>query len=431
MNEMKGVAPIAIAVGIIVVVIAAVGVWYVTRAPPPEEVTTITVLAPAPLLPKWLESAKPYFEEEYPNIKVNIESFSWGEIESKTTLAISKSGVGSYDAVFVDWGWIPKFAEPGWIVPMEDYVPEYLEEASGWAIDHASYKGHLYGIGGFDATSMVLIYNKDMLAEAGIDQLPETLGELVDQCLQIKEQGIVEYPFSIGLKALEGLSQTTNIIMRAYGGETWLENGSPNFNDEAGRATFSFMRDIMAEYEIVNPGNVELMEHEAWTQLAEKKAVFGINWDMYVASLNDPEVSEAAGSIEMTLVPATELGEPVSFPSGGGLALPANAPHPEAAKEFLKWNSTREAHKLLLEVIKLHGPYPDLYEEFTDEAPWLGMFPEIESKYEDQPKSLWYWEVSEIWAEEIQNAAIGTKSAEQALNDCEQRVNEVIAVYVD
>lgn len=422
-------AAVLIVAAIAVAAIIGIAVWYATRTPAEEKVT-IKVSTFSPMGVTYIEKVKPLFENEYPNIEVEAVGMPYPDLYSKQTFSLQKD-VGTYDVVFIDWCWIPEWAEAGWVEPVEDIVPaEFEEEASDWIWNHFGYKDHLWALGSSGANAMILAYNEKMMAQAGIDHPPETVSELVEQCLQIKEQGIVEYPLSIGLMATEGLSQAINIIVRAYGGETWELDGTPGFNTEAGRNAVGFLQDAIQEYEIVNPANVELLDHEAWMQLATEDAVFGITWTMYIPPLNDPETSEAAGHINIVTFPATEAGEPAAFPSGMGYALAANSPHPDATKKWLTWNATKEAQRIYLDIMGALAPYPDLYEEKLDTCPWMAQFPEIAEHFKLQSKSLWYAEVSDIWAEEVQNAATG-KSVTEALNDCEDRINEVIAGYTD
>ena len=425
MKETKGVAPTAIVAVIIVAIIAAVGVWYATRAPP--EKATIKVATVDSTLPA-MEAIKSAFEDEYPDIDVELVSMPWPDLYPKQSLSLKKD-VGTYDIVYMDWSWVVEWADAGWLEPVEDIAPvEYEEEASDYYWDHFGYNDHLWSMGVQGVAAMVLAYNEDMLTQAGIDHPPETVSELVDQCLTIKDQGIAEYPLTLGLMATEGLSQEMNIIVRAYGGETWNPDGTPSFNTGAGRNAVKFLQDAVQVHCIVDPGNVELLDHEAWMKLCTKDAAFGIIWSFYVAPTNDPEVSEAAGNIKVRTFPATAAGEPAAFPSGMGCALAANSAHKDAAEEFMAFSATRESARKYFYTSGFFVPYSDLYEEKADEWPWVAMYSEIEKNFQLQAKSPWYAEASDIWAEEVQNAATG-KSVEEALNDAEDRINAVIAGY--
>src|SRR5690606_15149532 len=41
-----------------------------------------------------------------------------------------------------------------------------------------------------------LMYNSNLLSQAGFDEPPKTLAELAEVCVEIKRQGISEYPLS-------------------------------------------------------------------------------------------------------------------------------------------------------------------------------------------------------------------------------------------
>jgi arabinogalactan oligomer/maltooligosaccharide transport system substrate-binding protein len=125
------------------------------------------------------------FEAKYPNIKVNYVNVPFSDAKDKFKTA-AQSGNGAPDVLRADVGWTPAFAQLGYLQPLDntpalendsDYMP------GPYASDH--YNGKIYGVPQVTDT-LALLYNKDLLAKAGITTPPKTWDELKADGLQIK-----------------------------------------------------------------------------------------------------------------------------------------------------------------------------------------------------------------------------------------------------
>lgn len=125
------------------------------------------------------------FEAKYPNIKVNYVNVPFSDAKDKFKTA-AQSGNGAPDVLRADVGWTPAFAQLGYLQPLDgtpaladasDYMP------GPYASDH--YNGKIYGVPEVTDT-LALLYNKDLLAKAGITTPPKTWDELKSDGLQIK-----------------------------------------------------------------------------------------------------------------------------------------------------------------------------------------------------------------------------------------------------
>ncbi|MEZ0112998.1 arabinogalactan oligomer/maltooligosaccharide transport system substrate-binding protein [Catenulispora sp. EB89] len=134
------------------------------------------------------------FEAKYPNIKVNYVNVPFSDAEDKFKTA-AQSGSGAPDVLRADVGWTPAFAQLGYLQPLDgtpalandsDYMP------GPYASDH--YNGKIYGVPQVTDT-LSLLYNKDLLAKAGITTAPKTWDELKTDSLQIKAKTGVDGTF--------------------------------------------------------------------------------------------------------------------------------------------------------------------------------------------------------------------------------------------
>ncbi|TCP43873.1 carbohydrate ABC transporter substrate-binding protein (CUT1 family) [Tamaricihabitans halophyticus] len=117
------------------------------------------------------------FEREYPNITVNYTSVPFDGAADKFRTA-AQSGDGAPDVFRTDVGWTATFAALGYLQPL-DGTPALADQDDllPTTLASAKWNGKTYGSPQV-TDSLALVYNKKLLAEAGIDEPPRTWSEL-------------------------------------------------------------------------------------------------------------------------------------------------------------------------------------------------------------------------------------------------------------
>ncbi|MFN8664307.1 MAG: extracellular solute-binding protein [Thermomicrobiales bacterium] len=164
--------------------------------------------------------------ESQTGITVNFEQIPQQQMDQKQRTDLA-TGTGSYDVI----GWFlnPEYIANDWITPIDELrqdtgstddallaIDDFFEPFLGWN----QYQGALYGLP-FYGESMMMYYNKEEFAEAGIDKAPETVEELEAACKAIKEGGRMA---GIALRASqEGNAAVYPWLAWLYGyGGTWV-----------------------------------------------------------------------------------------------------------------------------------------------------------------------------------------------------------------
>ena len=140
----------------------------------------------------------PAFEAEHPNIKV--ESVVQPYDEFRRQLIISLNAGTAPDLARIDILWAAEFGDTGALVPMEEFVPEwdaYKDKFLPGPLATNYFNGHYYGLP-LDTNTRILVYNKAMFAEAGIDAPPATMDEFTTACEKIQALGEGKYCFADG-----------------------------------------------------------------------------------------------------------------------------------------------------------------------------------------------------------------------------------------
>jgi sorbitol/mannitol transport system substrate-binding protein len=119
---------------------------------------------------KDMEELKGTFEKENPGIKVKFVQLEEGDLRAAVTADVA-SGAGQYDVVTVGAYEVPQWGEQGWLKDLTGDLAadkEYdVEDLFPPVRDAISFEGKQYAVP-FYGESSILMYNKEMFAEAGL-----------------------------------------------------------------------------------------------------------------------------------------------------------------------------------------------------------------------------------------------------------------------
>ncbi len=200
--------------------LAACGPAATPTAPPPEviretvvvEETVEKLVTPTPgpavisfwhayneLETKTLEEEViPAFEAAHPGITVESLNVPYDQFRRKLLTAIA--GGTAPDLIRADIIWVPEFAYMGALAPLDEVMPDFDDYEGAvfpGPLSTNYLNGHYYGLP-LDTNTRVLVYNKEMFAEAGIEAPPATMEEFLAACEKIQALGEDKYCFADG-----------------------------------------------------------------------------------------------------------------------------------------------------------------------------------------------------------------------------------------
>ncbi|MFL5260283.1 MAG: ABC transporter substrate-binding protein [Hyphomicrobiales bacterium] len=140
------------------------------------------------------------FEAENPGIKVKITDYTWPDYHDSLVLRF-RSGTPT-DIAYVGQDWLPAWAAAGFLAPLDSIAPaetlaDLQKDIAGFSLSDMTYKGKLYGLP-YYADTISFIYNKDILAKAGI-AVPQTWNDVMAAAEKLKAQGMehpIDYEFN-------------------------------------------------------------------------------------------------------------------------------------------------------------------------------------------------------------------------------------------
>jgi multiple sugar transport system substrate-binding protein len=297
---------------------------------------SITVLLPSP---QDANMAADF--EKATGIKLDLQTASWDDVSVKISTALL-AGTAPADVTEFDWSWTGQFAAAGWYTPLNDVVSkETLEDIKGSTIFDVN--GSVLAIP-YTNDFRVMLVNKQHFEEAGVTVMPKTLDELVAAAKAIKAKGKVQYPIGLPLSATEGASTSWYLLTKAFGGDLFDKDMNPAFvaPDSAGHKAMAFEMMLLKEG-LVDPASTALKDSEINdTMFAKGLTSIMISGEPgRLGQYSDPAQSTVAGQVAAIPV-ATASGATRSFGLLEGLGIPAAAANPEAAKEFVKWMTSKQ-----------------------------------------------------------------------------------------
>ncbi|MBA7637537.1 Cyclodextrin-binding protein [subsurface metagenome] len=412
MKEMKGVAPVAIAAVIIVAVVVAVAAYvYLKPEEEPPEKVTLTVWCSLEEEEVDFEEdlVSSLFNEEYPNIEVNIEAVP----EMKDAVLISIPAGGGPDLFMFAHDLTGTLAEGGYIVPIDNFVTTELQEKFPEAAFKAGeYKGELYALP-FAAETVIFFYNKELLGDRPV---PETTDELVDIMADLynPDEGMYGMSYPINPYFMSGW-------VHAFGGYYWDDaTGTAGVNSTGTKNAVDWILEKFQPY---------MSTDISWdVQLAlfsEGKAPFAINGPWMIKSWEDAGIDFGLATIPKI----SELNkDPMPLTGVKVMWMNKNCEHREEAFAFMEWFTTNEEH--IVERAKEFGYIPVL--KSAMENPVVQASPKLSIVSEQVslgvpmasgPEMELCWDpiisaVDIIWA--------GTQSVEAALDEAQTTILERI-----
>jgi multiple sugar transport system substrate-binding protein len=141
-----------------------------------------------------------------------------------------------------------------------------------------------------------------------------------------------------------------------------------------------------------------------------------------MAYANDPSLSNVVDQVEVGLVP----GDGLSLTLPEAYAIPAESEHKEAAWQFIEFMTSPETNKFLAQEIGLLPIWVDLYTdpELTGLYPFWADFSAQLDAVRGLSTLTWYGDLVDVATSEVHKALAGEQSAQQALDEIAQGLEE-------
>ena len=351
---------------------------------------------------------------ESTGIQVNPTFVAYEELSPKILTSASSGG---YDVILGDCIWPAQFAKAGLVLDVTDRVEALdLDDIYQGALDATRFEGRYYGMPWLNDVKYMFV-NTELLKQAGIEEVPSTWDELIEDAKAVKEQGICEYPIVGCYAQAECLICDYTCIAGSFGGAFVDENNQPTLNSEENVEALDFMASTL-QNGLCNPKSLEMIEDDVLSTFAAGNAVFAINWTYQYASMNDESQSSVAGQGTIIPIPGTDKAESATVNGGMPLMITSGCNHPDEAWEYMQFLASRE-----MQAEYCANALPIWKSLYTDEGVIEKAGAEVVAASQIQfdyivnrPMVPYYNELSTSMQSEIQRVLLGELSAQEALD---------------
>ena len=244
------------------------------------------------------------FEEENPDIKVNLTDYTWPDYQD--SLILRFRGDTTTDVIYGGQDWLPAWAAAGFVAPLEDIAPAEAIEAlkkdmAPFALGDMTYKGKLYGLP-YYADTISFLYNKKILEDSGI-AVPTTWEEVAAAAEKLKAGGM-EHPIVYEYnQELPNFFDAFVAQVYGRGGDLFDAEGKAVFNDPNNEAFkhLAWLADAFKKG-LVQP---ETHESKIIPAMNTGKHAFTVVYNYVLAAMNNPADQPLAGQFALAPMPGS------------------------------------------------------------------------------------------------------------------------------
>ena len=378
-----------------------------------EKIVINYLLLPAKSMWSEMSVVKDYNASQ-DKVEVRTTHVEFAELDKKILLSATSGGVSDYDIMMTNHSSVAMFVSAGVLEPLDDFIKN-----SG--IDLSTYQQAAVAIGKVDGVQMaipynpdcrVLVYNKKMLADIGMD-VPETTNDLLKIAVELKKKNIYAFAGDYNKKWFP--IYDFGIFMLGNGGHIYeLQDGKYVATADS-QAVVDFVKWSKEMYQYM-PHDYSIKGAMVREMVLQDKVAmmwFG-PWEFkYFQEYLDQD------KFGLTLVPK---GSKKSGSSMGGwmLSINSKSAHKEAAKDFLAYVNTPEKMAQMAHALPADSK-SFKYPPFND--PKWEIFNEQfkTAEYPAQPTAV-FPVTAEIFNSYYQKALTGDMSPEEATRKANEEI---------
>lgn len=295
----------------------------------------------------FMEKVIALFEEENPNINVEVSTSGRDEYRDKLKVVLGSNDIPD---VFFSYAYenVNEIIREGKCMPITEYFnadEEWKNSYANGVLDGYTYEGELYGAP-YRVSISVILYNKDLFAKAGVEA-PKTMDDLYACCEALKAAGIQPFAFgnsekwpapqwigAFNQKTVDPAVMANDYAMKGdftdagylQSFDIWAKLLS-YANQDANATNYSMTEEALAA------GNAAMI----WGESVSVGDVLSLNKDLNLGVFAIPSVTDGKGDN------ACVQGGPEGF------VVSADTEYPEEACKLVKFLSSPEVGKMMME----------------------------------------------------------------------------------
>ncbi|MCC8141677.1 MAG: extracellular solute-binding protein [Lachnospiraceae bacterium] len=384
--------------------------------------TEITVM-----IPSWGEPSQELLDEftSETGIGVTMEIVGWDDIRDKVSIA-AVGETAPADVLEVDWSWVGEFGAADWLEPVE-MTDEEIEGMP--TVSSFMYNSDVVAVP-YSNDYRMAYYNTVQFNAAGVPEAAGTWDELIEQCKQIKEAGVCDYPIGCILSATE--ATTTSLFWFTLSGFGDFFNDDNSINKENLTASLTALNGLV-EDGLIDPASLSMTDVEVEDKLTSGDVCFEVSTTNLVGKVNNEEYSSVIGEVAATLIPgngSTITSASYALPEGIGISKYSE--NKDAALQFVQWYTSADTQTALYKELGNIPTQTEALENLVTEGlidEDLGNVMIDQSAYIESPFPngipTWYAEMSNAIYNNVNQMVAGSLTPQEACAKISDKVDEL------
>ena len=294
---------------------------------------------------KDMEKLKTEYESTHKGVTVKFQVMEEGDLRSAVTADVA-SGAGQYDIVTIGSYEAPQWGKNGWLVEL---TPDLSADANYDINDllppvreALSVDGKLYAVP-FYGESSILMYNKEMLAKAGVTMPNNPTWQEVAAAAQKLKTADTAGICMRGKPGWGDLFAPLTTVVQTFGGNWYDDKWNATVNTPEWKEAVTFYKTMLDQSGEKDP--VSYSFNECLTALKEGKAAMWADASV-AASMLEADGSAVKGKMGYAHMPVVKTKES-GWLWSWNLAIPKTTKNKAAAIDFVKWATSKDYHKLV------------------------------------------------------------------------------------
>ncbi|MBD3168777.1 MAG: extracellular solute-binding protein [candidate division Zixibacteria bacterium] len=368
------------------------------------------------------------FENENPGVDVVLEILpSITDQQHQFYITSLEGGSSDFDVFALDVIWVPEFALAGWLESLEGkFTDEQLANFLPGPLKADTYNGELYAVPWY-VDGGVLYYREDLLQKYNVKP-PDTFAGLKQAARKIMkgEDNSKLAGFIWQGKQYEGLVCSALEFIEGNCAGILDDGGNPVINSERAIEALAFMKQLIDDG--IAPEYVTTTDEEATRHsFGNGNVIFMRNWP-YAYNIFNTEGSKVKDKVAVKTMPHFEGCESASTLGGWQLGINKFSKHKDWAWKFIEFMSRYETQKKMALNVGLKPSRKDVYsdEDLVKQQPFMAELLNTLLQAVPRPVSPYYPQISLVLQAKFSEVLSGSSSAEQALNEAQTRLTEII-----
>lgn len=365
------------------------------------------------------------FNESQNEIVMKTDTVKFDNYYTKLTAALAAKNAP--DVVVMHQDRLSNFVPSGVLLPLNDYLKKVGVDMSSFEaapLTSTTFDGKVYAIP-MDVHPLIMYYNTELFAKAGVTKAPESLDELFAAAKAVQDKtgvmGIAADNTTVKYKAYT-LTRMFMSMLKEQGYTTLnATNTKANFNNEAGEKSFQALSDMVNKYK-VTPKQLDYDSSVAEFKLGKAAIHFNGVW---VTGTFEQQPGLKFAAVKFPAL----FGKNASWAGSHTFAVPAQRVVDEkrvlAAVKFIDWMT---AHGYLWAKAG-HVPTRKTAVEAPEfkSLPYRSGYADA-SKYTFPPPDTPKWpQIYDAISDSLEESVALNKDAKSAVAKMEQVVNAILA----